>query len=226
MFRQVLRGAASFREYSVQYEKDALVERCFVLFWEEGYVKKVCVGCESQEQPMPKPEMVPLARVVCSLQSEKLPLNIRGGSPSLLRIQEDSRTDDRRFIAYEQFSSEGFLQCVRQAHQDVFGMVEVITLMEYTVHRMKSALYEEWTEDRPILRKCVRQGNVDFCDLRPLLTDLIELWPAIKPYIPCTGNLEALGSSDRVSVSFCCVIVLLVSSLSRFALSVRIIFGS
>ena len=107
----------------------------------------------------------------------------------------------RRFIVYEQFEPEEFLQCVRQAHQDVLGMVEVSTLMEYTVHRMKSALFEEWTENRPILQKSVRQGFVDFCDLRPLLTDLIELWPSIRPYIRCTGHLEAKGSSDRMSAS-------------------------
>ena len=189
----------SFREYSIQYEKDASFERCFVLFWEEEHVKKLCIGCESLEQPMPKPELVPLARIVCSLESERLPLPLRGGSPSLLHVLGDSRTDGRRFIVYEQFEPDGFL---RQAHRDVFRMVEVSTLMENTVHRMKSALYEEWTENRPILRKCVRQGFVDFCDLRPLLTDLIELWPSIRPYIRCTGNLEAKGSSERVSASF------------------------
>ena len=226
VFRQVLSSATSFREYGVQYEKNALFERCFVLFWEEGHVKKVCIGCESLEQPMPKSELVPLARVVCSLESKKLPLNIGGGSPSLLRVMEDSRTDGRRFIVFEQFGPEGFLQCICQAHQDVFGMVEVSTLMEYTYHRMKSALYEEWTENRPIPRKCVRQGFVDFCYLRPLLTDLIELWPTIRPYIRCTGNLEAKRSSDRVSAIFCCGIVFLVSNLSLFVLSVRVIFGS
>ena len=175
---------------------------------------------------MPRPELVPLARIVCSLESERLPLTLRGGSPSLLRVLEDSRTDDRRFIVYEQFGPERFLQCVRQAHQDVFGMVEVSTLMEYTVHGMKSALYEEWTENRPILRKCVRQDFVDFCDLGPLLTDLMELWPSIRPYIRCTGNLEAKGSSDRVSAFSVVFLSVLSLSLSRFVLSMRAISES
>ena len=226
MFRQVLSGAASFREYSVQFEKDASFERCFVLFWDAEHMKKVCIGCESLERPMPNSELVPLARIVCSLESEKLPLNIRGGSPSLMRVLEGSRTDGQRFIVFEQFGPEGFLQCIRQAHQDFFGMMGVRTLKEYTVHRMESALYEEWTENIPILRKCVRQGFVDFCDLRPLLTDLIELWPTIRPYIRCTGNLEAKGSSDRVSAFLCCVVFFLVSNLSLLVLSGRVIFVS
>ena len=79
-------------------------------------------------------------------------------------------------------------------------MVEITTLVNYTLHRLKSDLYEAWTENKVVLRKCVRQGYVDFCDLRAVLTDLIDLWPSIRPYIRCTGKPEAKESSDRVSV--------------------------
>ena len=184
----------------MEFEKDASHERSFVLFWEEGHLKKVCIGNESLDQSVPKPELVPLARIVFSVESEKMPLTIRGGSPSLLRVLEDSRVDDRRFVLCEQFGIEMFLQRVRQAHHDVFGMLEVTNLMEYTVQRLKSALYEDWTEGRPTLRKCVRQGHVDFCDMRTVLTDLIDLWSSIRPFIRCTGNPDAKDSSDRVSI--------------------------
>ena len=152
---------------------------------------------------MPRPELVPLARIVCSEKSERMPLTIRGGSPFLLRVLEDSRIDGRRFVVYEQFRPEVFLQCVRQAHQDFFGMVEVSTLVENTVHRLKRALYEKWTEGRPVRQRCVREGYVDFCDLRKVLTDLIDLWSAIRSYIRITGNPDAKDTPDRVGVSFC-----------------------
>ena len=57
----MLKGIATFRGYAVQYEKDATTERCFVLSWENDYLKKVCVGCEVLNQVMPKAELVPLA---------------------------------------------------------------------------------------------------------------------------------------------------------------------
>ena len=88
-------------------------------------------------------------------------LTNRGVNPFLLRVLEDSRIDGGQFVVYEQFGPEVFLQCVRRAHQDVFDMIEVSTLVKYTVHRLESALYEKWTEGRPILRNCVRQGYVD-----------------------------------------------------------------
>ena len=149
---------------------------------------------------MPYSELTPLSRFVCCMEDEKLPVSVLGASPSLLRVLSDSRVDGKRFVVCQSFNSGILLQCVRQSHQDVFGMVEITTLVDYTLHRLKSALYEAWTENKVVLRKCVRQGYVDFCDLRAVLTDLIDLWPSIRPYIRCTGKPEAKESSDRVSV--------------------------
>ena len=89
------------------------------------------------------------------------------------------------------FGGDFFLQCVRQAYKDVFSMVEVNTLVEYTVHSLKSALYGEMKEGRTVLGRCVRQSYVNFAKLQEVLTDLITLWPSIRPYIRCTGNPEA-----------------------------------
>ena len=148
---------------------------------------------------MPKSELVPLAQFVHSLPEARLPLCISGGSPSLIRVIEDNRNDGKRFIAYVQFSEEVFLQCVRQAHQDVFGMVEVTSLVDYVILRLKSAVYEDWTEGKHLLRKCIRQGFVAFGDLRELLTDLIALWSTIRPYIRCTGLPHVKDQPDSVS---------------------------
>ena len=120
---------------------------------------------------MPKSELVPLAQFVHSLPNARLTMCIAGASPSLIRVIEDNRNDGKRFVVHLQFTEELFLQCVRQAHQDVFGMVEVTSLVDYFVIRLKSAIYKDWTEGK-VLRKCVRQGFVAFEDLRELLTDL------------------------------------------------------
>ena len=175
----------SFRGYSLQFEKSASLEFCYVLYWEENHLKKVCIGKEPLEQPVPNAELMPLSRIVYSLPTKQLPVALSGASPLLVRVL------GRRVVIYQSFSEEVSLQCFRQAHQDVFGLMEVVTIVDYVVQRLKSALNEEWTEDKPVLRKCVRQGSVNFCDYRALLTDLIDLWPSVRPYIRCTGNPEA-----------------------------------
>ena len=183
------------------------MEYCYVLCWEENHLKNVCVGEESLEQPVPNAELMPLSRVTYSLPAKQLPLAISGASPSLVRVLGNIRDDGRRFVVYQAFSEDVLLQCFRQAHQVVFGLVEVVTIADYVVQRLKSALYEEWLDDKPVLRKCVRQGSVSFDDYCALLTDLINLWPSVRSYIRCTGNPEAKEKADSVSMA-CLVVVI------------------
>ena len=67
-----------------------------------------------------------------------------------------------------QFTEDVFLQCVRQALKDVFRMVEVTSLVDYVIIRLKSAIYEDWTEGKILIHKCVLRGFVTFEDLREL----------------------------------------------------------
>ena len=164
---------------------------------------------------MPYSELTPLSRFVCCMEDEKQPVSVVGASPSLLRVLSDSRVDGKRFVVCQSFNSGILLQCVRQAHQDVFGMVEITTLVDYTLHRLKSALYEAWRENKVVLRKCERQGYVDFCDLRAVLTDLIDRWPSIRPYMAfrLRSHLTGLVFVIFISLSSFCFLLLFFSSL-------------
>ena len=77
-------------------------------------------------------------------------------------------------------------------------MLEVMTAVEHVVLRLKSVIHETWMEDKPCLRKCVRAGFVNICDLRAVLTDLIEMWPSFRPYIRYTGHPHLKDVVDRV----------------------------
>ena len=198
----------------MQFEKTGAEERCYVLCWEGDFLKKVYVACQSLELPMPDAELVPVARIMCSLGTKQLPLSIVGGSPTLLRVLSDRREDGRRFMVVQRFTEEVLLQSFRQAHQDVFGMLEVVTAVEYVVLRLKSVVHEDWLEDKPCLRKCILAGVVNFVDLRTVMTGLIELWPTLRPYIRYTGHPHLKEVADRVSIleflmwGGCCIVCL------------------
>ena len=129
----------------------------------------ICVGSQSLDQKVPDLELLPLAEVVTCFEGEHLPVSVVCGSPSLIRVLDDNRADGRRCMVLHSFNEDVFLQCFRQSHQDVFGMLEVTTALEYVIHRLKGSLYEDSTEDRPLLRKCIREGSVAFSDLRDVL---------------------------------------------------------
>ena len=61
------------------------MERCYIVYWEEQQLKKICIDCQSLDQAVPDAELIPLARFIFSMGVPQLPMCNRGCSPSLLR---------------------------------------------------------------------------------------------------------------------------------------------
>ena len=140
--RLVIGGITSDNCYSLQFEKDDSCERCYVVFWEANQLKKVCVGSESLERSMPISELEPTAQVVSNVDDQRLPVAVRDTSSSLLRDLDHERTDGRLFVVQRGCKEDICLKLFRQAHQYVFGMIEIVTLVEFVVVRMQSVVYD------------------------------------------------------------------------------------
>ena len=159
VLRLVLSAVGSRNEYALFYEKDADVERCFVVRRLDDSLRKICVGQELLNQTMPMSELVSLAQFVNNFPNAGLPLTVSGASPLLVQVIEDNRSDEKRFLVHRQFTEVVFLQCLKYAHQDVFVMVEVTSLVDYVIIRLKSTVFEDWTES-----KCVAARDGFHCD--------------------------------------------------------------
>ena len=155
---------------------------------------------ECLDQLLPDAELIPLSRITYCLDPPQFPLCIGGASPTLFRVVGDVRPDSRDFVVNEQFTSEVFLECFRRAHQKIFGMLEIVTVVEYIVLRMRSALHEAWTEGKTVLRRCIRKGTVPFEDLLRVVDDIVGLWANIRPFIRYTGLPHVKDRVDSVSV--------------------------
>ena len=83
-----------------------------------------------------------LSQSLDSVISCQLPLSIQSGSPSVLHVLNENGVDGRRFKLWQEFNVDTFLQCYRQARQDVFGMLEVTTMKDYLMLRLRGALQE------------------------------------------------------------------------------------
>ena len=88
----------SVSEYALQFKKDSRVEFCFIVYWDEDKLKKVCVDVQSLDEKLPNAELKPVARLFFGLESRRLPMVVRGASPSLMRVLGDTREDSRRFV--------------------------------------------------------------------------------------------------------------------------------
>ena len=86
-------------------------------------------------------------------------------------------------------------------------MLYVSILVEFIIHRLRGAVYGDWTEDKVLLRCSIVGGSVEFSEFRDVLGDLFDLWPSIRPFIIYTGLPQVKERVDRVSL-FCSVLSL------------------
>ena len=117
-------------------------------------------------QRVPLAELNSLSCILGSVPSGQLQLSTKGASPSLLRVLPDNRDDGWQFILSHYFTEEIIFNCYRQPNHEVLGTMEVTTMLDYLMLRLKGALQEPWLEDATELRRCVAAGRVSFNALR------------------------------------------------------------
>ena len=80
-----------------------------------------------------------LSRVIDSVPSCQLPLSCQSGSASLLRVLNDNRIDGRQFLYCREFTDDDFLRGYHQAEQEIFGKLDVTSMIDFLVLRLRGA---------------------------------------------------------------------------------------
>ena len=211
MLRSLFARIGSFREYSVSFAESGGYHKCVVQTFDEHTLMSICVRVEAAGQRVPEAELAGLSRVIDSTTACQMPLSCQGCSPTLLRILSDNRVDGREFLMYREFSVDVFLYCYRLAHQEVFGVLETTTMIDFLVLRLRGAIQEPWCESAPCLRRCIVAGHVDFADLRGVVVDLMAVWSKVQDFVKRTGPRHFKTVAGRV-------IILVEFSSPRFSL--------
>ena len=139
MLRFITSRVTAFNCYSVRFEERSDGQYCFVLTWEGNTLLDICINVEPLGQRVPQSELSSLSRIITSLPSASFPVSIRGVSLSILRVLSDERRYGHRFLYAREFSADVFLHCYRVAHQEIFGLLEVTTMVDYLMLRLCGA---------------------------------------------------------------------------------------
>ena len=193
--RLLVARISSFREYSVSFVEDDKSHKCFVQTWDDYSLMSICVWVEPLGRAVP--------RIVDSTTSCHLPLSCHGGSPTLVRVLNESRLDNRDFIVFREFNVDVFLHCFRLAYQETFGGLEVTTMVDFLVLRLRGALQESWLESVTSLRRCVTAGRVPFGDLCDVVRDLISVWRSVRKFIKESAPRLIKTEAGRVICFIC-----------------------
>ena len=154
---------------------------------------------ESAGQRVPVSELAGLSRIMDSVPSCQLPLSCQGGSVSLLRVLNDNRIDGRQFLYCQEFTDDSFLRGYRLAEQEIFGRLDVASVIDFVTLRLRGELQEAWMEGTPALRRCVLSGHVAFADLCSVASELVANWKIVREFVRFTGSGHARCEVDKVS---------------------------
>ena len=161
----------------------------------------MCIRVESAGQRVPAAELAELSRVIDSVPSCQLPLSCQSGNASLLRVLNDNRIDGRQFLYCREFTDDGFLRGYRQAEQEIFGKLDVTSMIDFLVLRLRGALQESWMEKTPTLRRCVLAGHVIFAHLCLVASERVANWKIVREFVRLTGPGQVRCEVDKVSSS-------------------------
>ena len=141
---------------------------------------------KSAGQRVPASELALLSRIEDSVPSCQLPLSCQAGSVSLLHVLNDNRIEGRQFLYCHEFADDDFIRGYRQADQEIFGRLDVTSMVDFLVLRLRGALQKWWMERAPTLRRCVLAGHVAFADLRLVMSDLVANWKIVREFVRFT----------------------------------------
>ena len=98
---------------------------------------------ESLDFHLPRAEMLCLCRVVSSVADSKFPVAIVGGTLSLINCLNASLDDEITFVPYRPFSFSPvvLITSIQQAHHDVFRITDIVTVNDYLMSRLRTALH-------------------------------------------------------------------------------------
>ena len=158
----------------------------------------VCVCVEASGQRAPCSELSCLSSFIDNVT----PASCHSLFRVVVQVCAEIRVGGRRFVVWQEFNVDVFLKCSRQAHQAVSGMLEVTTLVDYLMLRLRGALQEPWLEDVYELHRCFNAGRVQFLELRGVVADLLSVWEYVRIFVRYTGSKHLQRSSDRVILYF------------------------
>ena len=76
-------------------------------------------------------------------------------------------------------------------------MIDMATVVDYLMSRLRTALQEEWFDGHVVLRRCVRAGRVSFEALPAVDKDLVSLWPPFQHFVRYTGPAHIKEKKGR-----------------------------
>ena len=122
-----------------------------------------------------------------------------------------------KLVEYPTFDLRLLKRCLQRIDSSVFGSLDLLSLTEFVVNRLKAAETQDWMVSRPALPKAIITNDLSMPELVNGVANIVGVWPLIVSYLKETGRTDKgdrsvvrsfpvgnLPSSWKCFHHFCC----------------------
>ena len=146
-------------------------------------------------------ELANLGNFLSAVGSGVSLVSLSGGSHTLVECYKEYLESGytKTLVDYPIFDVRLLKRCLQKIASFVFGTLDLFSMTEFIVTRLKGAEHRNWMQSRQSLRMAIETGDLSLPGLLDVVSNIIGVWPLIVSYLKESGKKD---SGDSLVVWF------------------------
>ena len=129
-------------------------------------------------------------RIIVALGPDVRVVSLQGGPHALLEAYAHFLGSgyEQNLIEYPLFDLRLFKRCLQRTASSVFGTLDLYSITEFIVNKLKEAKSRDWMASRPALKKAIISSTLVMPELVDIVANIVGVWPLIVSYLKEQGE--------------------------------------
>ena len=187
---RVVGWAKTHHFYSLEFEERGESLRAFVRTWEKGTFRRVAVSVADRFAVDATHELSVLVSVVSAVGGSASLVAFSGGSHVLGDMFREYLGSgySHKLVEYPIFDVRLLKRCLQKVSSSIFGSLDLFSMTEFIVTRLKGAEHRDWMMFRSSLRRAIITGELSMPSLVEVVSNIGGVWPLTVVYLKQTGR--------------------------------------
>ena len=193
---RVVDWVRAHRQFSVEFSVHGSATWVFIRTWKVGEFVRVAVTIIDRYYGDAKSELTILGKDLSAVSRGASLVSLSGGSHTLVECSREYLGSGytKTLVYYPIFDVRLLKRCLQKTASVVFGTLDIFSMTEFIVTRLKGAEHRDWMQSRQSLRMAIETGDFFLPDLLDVVSNIIGVWPLIVSYLKETGRKDSRDS--------------------------------
>ena len=174
--------------YSLEFVERGESLWAFIRTWEKGTFCRVAVSVADRFAVDATHELSVLVLVVSAVGGSASLVAVCGGSHVLADTYREHLGCgySHKLVECPIFDLRLLKRCLQNVSCSVLGSLDLFSMTEFTVTRLKGAEQRDWMMSRSSLRRVIITGELSMPSLVEVVSNIVGVWPLIVVYLKKT----------------------------------------